>query len=180
MNFTNVSVVYGSSISSYEPYGIGKWYKYGMVGKVVLNGSEDWGRSATATSGEYRFSISITNCKLGLDIPLKSNYFINTTQTTYSNRGIGGRNDVGGVFINDSSLCTLTLEQFGTWASTHNILVYYPYATPITTEITDTTLINQLNNIYKAQSYNEQTNINQTNNDLPFIINASALKEWSE
>ena len=40
-------------------------------------------------------------------------------------------------------------------------------------------LIDQLNELEKAQSKENQTNISQVNNDLPFIISASALKEWS-
>lgn len=54
--------------------------------------------------------------------------------------------------------------------------VYYQLATPTTTEITDTTLIQQLNNLEKLKSYNNQTNILQKENaDLPFIINATIL-----
>ena len=55
--------------------------------------------------------------------------------------------------------------------------MYYPLATPTYTEITDSTLISQLNAL--ARSYLGQTNITQTNNDLPFIINATALKEMA-
>ena len=40
-------------------------------------------------------------------------------------------------------------------------------------------LIDQLNLLEKAMSKDGQTNISQVNNDLPFIISASALKEWS-
>ena len=46
--------------------------------------------------------------------------------------------------------------------------------------ITDNTLINQLNTLEQIYSYNEQTNINQINNDLPFIITASALEKNSD
>lgn len=48
-----------------------------------------------------------------------------------------------------------------------------------TTEpITDTTLISQLNNLKNnAISYDTQTNITQTNDDLPFIISSTALKK---
>lgn len=50
--------------------------------------------------------------------------------------------------------------------------LYYPLATPVPEEITDTTLITQLNNIKQAYTYQGQTNISQTNEDLPFIITA--------
>ena len=51
--------------------------------------------------------------------------------------------------------------------------VYYVGTEDLT--ITNTTLINQLEAIYNAISYSGQTNITQTNNDLPFIIKASAI-----
>ena len=51
----------------------------------------------------------------------------------------------------------------------------YKLATPTTTPITDTTLISQLNNIYKLKSYDDTTNISVSGN-LPMIIEASALK----
>ena len=63
---------------------------------------------------------------------------------------------------------------FTTWLSTHNLIVYYVLATPTDIEITDTTLISQLEAI--KYSYDNTTNISQTNADLPFIISASALK----
>lgn len=47
------------------------------------------------------------------------------------------------------------------------------------TEITDTTLINQLEALKEAQSYSGQTNILQVNNDAPFIITAKALMDLS-
>ena len=53
--------------------------------------------------------------------------------------------------------------------------LYYVLTTPTYTKITDTTLINQLNALEKAMSYDTETNITQTNADKPFIINASAM-----
>jgi hypothetical protein len=60
--------------------------------------------------------------------------------------------------------------------------VYYvnPESNPSGIEITDTTLINQLNALEQAMSYNNQTNISQENDNLPFIINASALMKNSD
>lgn len=52
--------------------------------------------------------------------------------------------------------------------------VYYP-TVPSNIEITDTTLITQLDTLEQAMAYNNQTNISQTNDNLPFIISASAL-----
>ena len=46
--------------------------------------------------------------------------------------------------------------------------------------IADTTLISQLNNLrYNAESYEGTTNISQANSDMPFIFDASAIKDLS-
>lgn len=58
--------------------------------------------------------------------------------------------------------------------------IYYPTTTPTDTQITDTTLITQLNNIKKAYSYDTQTNISQTNTDKPFIIYAEAIRSLKD
>ena len=64
---------------------------------------------------------------------------------------------------------------FKNWLSTHNTIVYYVLATPTYTEITDSTLLSQLNAL--AKSYASQTNISQESNDLASILNATALSE---
>lgn len=56
--------------------------------------------------------------------------------------------------------------------------IYYVVTEPQSIEITDTTLINQLNNLEKLKSYNGVTNILQSENtDLPFIINVTVLQQ---
>ena len=56
------------------------------------------------------------------------------------------------------------------------IKMYIPLITPVDTEITDTTLISQLEAIYNAPLY-EQTNITQENNDLPMVLDITACKD---
>ena len=70
-------------------------------------------------------------------------------------------------------------EDFKNWLSSNNVVVYYVLATPTNIEVEYQPLIDQLNELEKAMSKDGQTNISQVNNDLPFIISASALKEWS-
>ena len=49
--------------------------------------------------------------------------------------------------------------------------LYYGLAMPIDTQITDTILINQLNDIYnKLKTYQGVSHITQTNADLPFVL----------
>ena len=151
----------------------GKWYKYGAIGKVVLDGSETFTHYQEGTlhifySDNLIFAIdNYSDCL--------SNYF--TCAKSYAemvakvgNVTIRG---AGRVLYFTSSITTVA--DFKSWLSTHNTIVYYVLSTPTTTEITDTTLISQLNALKEATSYQEQTNINQENSNMPFIISAIAI-----
>ena len=168
----------------------GSWYKYGAIGKVVLDGSESWGIASTsAMTGTKRFyynNSNVYNSKINLDtnVYVKSNYFkglswreIYTTDTTTKN-AISNYNDsqttTGRISIRIDENFASNTTAFQTWLSTHNTTVYYVLSTPTYTKITDNTLISQLEAIKK--SYNEQTNISQTPNDLPFILDITALE----
>lgn len=59
-----------------------------------------------------------------------------------------------------------------------NSILYYTLATPTETEITNATLIEQLEAISKAKSVKDKIYITQTNDELPFILDAEAIKEY--
>lgn len=71
-----------------------------------------------------------------------------------------------------------TINDFKTWISSQNVYIYYPLETPNTIPITDTTLISQLNALYYANSYDDETNVSSTytSGNMPMIFTASALK----
>ncbi len=68
----------------------------------------------------------------------------------------------------------LTLEQLDDLM----ILLYYVSNTPTNILLNDT-LQTQLDNIQKATTYQDQTNVSQTNADLPFVIKMSAIRDLS-
>jgi hypothetical protein len=53
--------------------------------------------------------------------------------------------------------------------------ILYPLATPTYEEITNTNLLNELNELEKMMSYNGTTNISVSGN-LPMILDVTALK----
>lgn len=53
--------------------------------------------------------------------------------------------------------------------------IYYYNSSNTPIQITDTTLIQQLDNLTNAKSYDDVTHITQTNDDLPFNLEVSAL-----
>jgi hypothetical protein len=71
-----------------------------------------------------------------------------------------------------------TATAFKTWLSTHNLIAYYILKTPTEETITDTTLINDLNNMYQAMGYDGTTNITITSNpnNAQMTASVSALK----
>ena len=152
----------------------GKWYLHKETGKVVFDGSvdENWANYATAT--EQANYIVVSDCYVAdsTNTMFKgfSNYFVPAQQgAIYSNerQGVSFMVNQAGILIKNSQ--TTTVEQFKTWLSSHPTSVYYPLATPTNTEITDSTLLGQLN--YIATLYGGQNNIELVpTNDLQASI----------
>ena len=95
-----------------------------------------------------------------------SNYFQNVTIDTSKKWGTFYINGNWLVFYDKDQEMT-DAATFNNWLSTHNTIVYYVLATPTTTEITDTELINQLESIELIEGIN---NIS-SNGNLPIIMN---------
>ena len=168
INKVGIMLNEGTTALEYEPYGTG-WYLKKEIGKVVLDGSEtrwsDVGGNAPYkyTSGLFpNFTKNETllsnyyECKKWDDSWSLFNYLV---VATYNQNAIQFRN------VDISSF-----EDFKIWLSTHNVVLYYVLATPTYTPI-EGELLNQLEAI--KMSYEGQTNISQTNNDLAFELDVS-------
>ena len=146
----------------------------------MLDGSEGWTYVAitqgfTIPPTDTTFALRNQNVYDGY-----CNYFtVNKNSSTWTNVYYCGWNTSNTFWLKDGGNIATSLTDFKTWLSTHNTIVNYPLATPKNTEITDTTLITQLNNLEKALSYQGQTNISQTNNDLPFNLDTTAIRDLS-
>lgn len=128
-----------------------KWYKHAEFGKVVLNGSENWSQ----TSNQLAFYITVADTKTfsGSTVPsMRSDYY---TAVGYTRVASAGGVDYGIATHTSNHRITIrnkditTIPNFQTWLSTHNTSVYYALDTPTDTEITDTELINELENLMK-------------------------------
>ena len=155
----------------------GKWYKYGAIGKVVLDGSEIWVKVR-----DYVFTNKFDNCLYPTNPDvlmdcLCDNFTRVSNHATWNNYDslISYYTPAGGRTTVFRYNQTKEISDWTNWLSTHNTTVYYVLAIPTITEITDTTLIEQLDNLEKAYSYDTQTNISQTNQDKPFIISYEAI-----
>ncbi|MBR5303455.1 MAG: hypothetical protein IKU37_01345 [Candidatus Gastranaerophilales bacterium] len=162
----------GTTALPYEPYGTNEWYIKKNIGKKVYSGTSDESWIFEKTGSYNRFYILIDDAYVGTNRKVcLSNYFKNNLT----------RNDDGICFIVNRNVFLYnnditTANDFKTWLSTHNTGVYYILATPTYTKITGT-LAEQLESIYNAMSKDGQTNISQTNDDLPFILDVTALEK---
>jgi len=151
-----------------------KWYLYKTVDKKIYNGStsDGWFKYSTNTFASGRISTARKSLcdyyefkeeKLTATSLLNGEYCYASSTNNYT------------VLIKDTNYDDV--NGFKTWLSTHNITIYYVLETPTTTEITDTTLIGQLNTIKEVMSYAGQTNITSTHEtgNAPLFINAEAF-----
>ena len=144
----------------------GQWYIHKEIGKVVLNGSENY--ATGSLSGYYRFqtTLSIPNKELPNEAILLSNNF---KGISFNNRNTQTNETC---FMTNGNLSFNTNvansgSTFKTWLSTHNTEVYYVLNTPTNTLIEDEELISQLNSIELLEGLN---NVSVSSADLPFIM----------
>ena len=163
----------------------GQWCKYNAIGKINLQdySTLGWWKSGSSVKASWEVLSSMpmpltpssTNV-VGLAI---CNYFQNgTAQSIWDgSRAPGFGLGPDALYFGNSYS---TANDFKTFIANNQVFVYYVLATPYLSLIEDTTLIEQLDNIQNAMSYEGTTNISQVNNDKPFIIDGIALKDLSE
>jgi phage-related protein len=189
----SIQIEEGSNANQYTPYGttpielnkIGtyqdyiykendKWYLHKETGKVVFDGSESWQDRPNFNDCD-RFVLNTTAIP-SQTIDGLSNYFI-VTNASYNVSTIGYLRTSQGdqIIINFSTKGTTSLAQFKTWLGNNKPSIYYILSSATNTEITYTPLIEQLNTIKQAQSKEGTTNVNQVNNDAPFMLDLSVF-----
>ena len=107
--------------------------------------------------------------------PAYSNYFSRANI-------VSSNTNVGFVLINNNAarfrpnFAEVSLTDWRTWLSSHNILLYYIVAST-DTKITDATLISELEAVLALSPYAGQTNIAITasGNNLPAILEITAI-----
>lgn len=145
---------------------LNSWYKYNAIRKRIFDGSEDWGFQNSSNTPTPR---TVLKLNIGNYIAGKyySNYFIYDNQT--SNRIVINNmptlylsldNTVANIEGSDGN--STRVQKIKSWLSTHNTIIIYPLATPTYEKITNTTLIQQLENINNARSYKDTTIIECT------------------
>lgn len=163
---TNVQIEEKQYPTIYEPYGFkDKWYLYKTVNKIVLDGTE----TTINSISNNRFQIGITdNSSDGYSTAiLKSNMFRPISQSAIASTTEDNVAAVNGSYLYIRKTDVSTVSDFRTFLGNNKPSIYYILATPIATEITDTTLINQLNSLVLLNGVN---NITVTSGDIPGVI----------
>ena len=185
IDINTIMINKGTTALLYEPYGNGEWYECSQIGKAVLNGAENgWTRSGVTTDdffvGALQLRLNGLYNKYQTSQLWKTNRFVfgglgrDGTFLGYNGNEATGHDLIG--FTIKSSIAN-TIEDFKNWVSSNNIVFYYILLNSTCTKITYEPLLEQLEAFYNAKSKNSQTNITQENNDLPFIIDSTMLKE---
>lgn len=149
------------------------WYKKEKIGKRILNGTETWEKS-----GDIFYCSSISDYNRNNNVPY-SDYFI----------GDINKSSVGDTFIDNSMAFNKStsnnrlyiradsIDDITTWLAEHNTTVYYLKDNPTNIQITETDLINQLEELNKVIGTGGTITVHteSESNNAPLIISASAL-----
>ena len=147
----------------------GKWYLKKNIGKNIITSVANVGTASTGI--KYAFIGYVSNAVFNAVIYCLK--YINNNDATKNNA----------IRLSNTSL--YVYDNRFTDIETASTLLYgleYYYQTTVSTYILlNDTLQTQLNNIRdKVLAYQDQTNISQVNNDLPFTISASAIYDLNK
>ena len=157
------------------------WVKREYIGKKIITNSEGSSYSSKTNTIRYTYP-NILEDKPTLQNNQQFCNYLRYSTSTWAQ-------DIESFQITDKritfniSKTTVPAGGLNNWLSTNNLIFYYELATPQDIPITDTTLINQLNDIYdNAHSYKGTTNITSTYEDgnEQMYLDASALTDISK
>ena len=158
-------------------YKTDKWYLHKEIEKIILDETKSYQYSSgygavfytdTDVANVNNRSITIMSNK-AVGIPI-----INLE----NNNGIAQNSAANRFLIKFDGVTSLTTDALAkAYFGSNNYEVRYIKSSPTNIEITDNTLINQLDNIQNALSYEGQTNVSQVNNDKPIIIDITAIQK---
>ena len=164
----------------------GKWFKHKEIGKVVLDGTEDWDIYGTGTSNWfYKATVS------SIDIITDSN--ANNSNCDYYRYGFVGTTTTteGYYIVKNSKQVRIRYgteglaSDFATWLTTHNVTMYYALGTPIDEEITNEETLNILNNMFTYKGLNYlycMADLRPSNVELQYYpntaFNENVIKEF--
>lgn len=151
------------------------WYLHKAIGKIVLNGRETWAYNSSAA---VFYVGDLIDYATDGTTPLATYYTGQSNVSAYmqlNNNSIAllKSSTNNRLVIKDTTMSNTAT--FTTWLENNNVMLYYALATPSDTQITDTTLIGQLDELTNIKSYLGTTNIivTATDTNLPAPLKIS-------
>lgn len=196
LTISNIMLSIGG-LNTYQPYGTtpielnkigsyadyfhndgGTWYLHKASSEYTITASS--GASTSAGTGYYGGYYSMSSLMPNLRTvgycreltPIITPSGATQEGITF---GAGTNNKTVFFVLNASRLTESSKAGIDAWLSANPLHIMYVLQTPTEVEVTDTTLLGQLNAISQAMSYNGTTNILQDNNDLPFNLDVTAM-----
>lgn len=174
----------GNQATIYEPYGTGKWCKYNSIGNIVLDGnsimsgfSSHGGTTYMTANYQNKNAKKVGENETGIKCDKLMGTNINNTWTGAKLYSCSLSANGNYIQICLPYADAPTLQELSTWLGNNNLSMVYWLSSPYLSLIENETLISQLDKVEKALAKQGKTNISQSNNDAPFKIYASALKE---
>ena len=160
----------GTTITGYEPFGVGIWYAYKKIGGRLYNGTESWVDNSSSEYYRFRINEPDSNLSSGRTITVSDYFYYLRVGSSEGGSFVSSHN----VYVYPPQTLT-TLTAFTEWLSTHNVRMYYPLQTPSGQDIPEI-LQQQLDELERAYSYENKTNVYQENNDKPFELDTEAIR----
>lgn len=178
--FLKPMLVKGSTIGDYEPYGSDIWYKKENVYKIA--NKTNWSVDNVASNNRAVISLSGNGFPYSSDIGYATANAISNNFVGISQLNQASTTSINNIAINNANMYIKFDDTINTKAlvkeqldSMTSLEVYYVLATSNDIQITNTNLIEQLDNLEKLMSYNGTTNISSSGN-LPMVLSVSAIK----
>lgn len=154
------------------------WYVHKETKKIILNGAETWQNSGTnifacSDIADYALSGNLGYSPIAQSIPnTERGSTFATEAASYSNCFAFGDGTIANRLYWKSVKFT-GATSFKTWLGSNNQPLYYALATPTDTEITDATLISQLNAVHEWMTRYGYNSV--VTGNLPIIIDRTNL-----
>ena len=143
----------------------GKWYLHKEIGKYVYNND-------LTNNGSSSDSVNFLTPALNVDGNIADNIFANMSCSNLvpsqitNNTGLYGTTGTNKIRINVSTTYGNTHNAIKAIFASKNLTIYYVLKTPTNTEITDSELLEQLENVESARTIKGINNITTTSSNL--------------
>ena len=178
INNTSIALPGINKIGNYQDcvyFKNGKWYLEKNTDTKTFDGSEAWVKTSEDNVNIYYLTNSISSVSDytdGFSTHFKNAKAYPNKAGTFAIRG-GGQS----IFFNHGTITTI--DGWKAWLNANNVTLVFP-TLPVVTEITDPALLERLNKLMEARTYDGLTNISVTGTDLTPEIKVKYMRKIGE